>query len=403
MILDVGAKTRTGAQSAVGIIFLGIIVTALESFARRAYVESRLTAALALQKQTARDAQRALLDNVVPPHAVAGLITWMERGFRPRDTVAGVQPAAVMSAHLTKFEVPGPSSPQQRDRWLLEAHRVLDALLERCLFLEKVKTCGDSVLLAGPFGDALTAHPGGEDAAVASALWDAVFLTKTLTQLGVGMHSALHVGAALTCLLGSLRPSFDTLGPAVITARELSNHGADHAEELLADAGAEGSPRAAGAGGGGMLPAFGAIPGVGEEIRLAPAGQLLLISDSALAVLAQAASHGGNPPRPDRVPVCLPHLAVDATQAAAAANVVHSIETANEAAQRHQPWMSGQHAESHLPRTTRTNRTGGSRSANPAGTVPGRLHLAANGAPRNAGAASHALSFCVATVIETDR
>jgi hypothetical protein len=194
-----------------------------EKYSRRAFKERRIAEALLDQQRAATRAQLGVLRSLVPSEVVRPLRQWCAAGCSPVSAVTLThKEAALVALRLVPLPGCGDDGQQQPPATVFDAHRTIDALLERCRVLEKVKTAGDTVLAWRPVAGCeslLLPQLSGCDEPVtqtvcASLVAELLFVAEALHNMGWGARVALHIGPVVGAVLGTQRLSLDLLGPA---------------------------------------------------------------------------------------------------------------------------------------------------------------------------------------------
>ena len=181
------------------------------------------------QVVTAAAQQRLLLETLVPTHVIPELLEWLQHSLNPEHSIVRVVPEVCVAfvtlkqrhhVHSAACEESASSS------WLMAAHTQVDQhLSDRKAFtlIEKVKTVGDIVLLAGPLNSAPMMRDEADDkhpplAAVACReLCCAVARIRESNDLLVGFH----VGEVVGAVVGRTRLTFDIFGDCVNVASRM--------------------------------------------------------------------------------------------------------------------------------------------------------------------------------------
>mgnify|MGYP001614641841 CR=1 FL=1 len=223
-------------------VFLSFLVRFVEFHLRQQFLDEQVSKFYHAQVLEVTQAQRALLETVVPERIITPLMRWMATGLKPQDSIVRVYPQACVAFvklycpakytsstleltdvgdhAVTEAAQPGPQD------WMLQAHVEVDAVLSNFFRIEKIKTVGDIVMLAGPFLDATTgteATKGADATAVLpeadlQACADELLAICTLCRGVADIRAGLHVGEVVGAVLGTSRLAFDVFGDSVNVA-----------------------------------------------------------------------------------------------------------------------------------------------------------------------------------------
>ena len=204
-------------------------------------------------------AQDALLTSMLPDFIIEPLTVWLASNFDPQKAVARnheeicvafirMSPGAAIATseghgadteggESKKVQLAFSNSQEDDDGdddgssdWLFVGHRAIDKVLASNPIIDKVKTVGDLVIVAGSF----RGHTSTEAAkALLSAM---VSIHNNFSQKSAGEEEeknsvtiGLHVGPVMAIVLGFSRLAFDIFGDTVnTTSRVMTSAQAKH-------------------------------------------------------------------------------------------------------------------------------------------------------------------------------
>ena len=179
------------------------------------------------QVVTAAAQQRVLLETVVPTHVIPELLEWLRHSLSPQRSIVRVVPDVCVAFVTLRPRHPAAVGHAIDASWLMAAHtQVDDHLGDRAAFtvVEKVKTVGDVVLLAGPLdasagGDAPV--PQGTGARRTLVACRELCAAVARIREGSDVHVGFHVGEVVGAVVGSTRLTFDIFGDCVNVASRM--------------------------------------------------------------------------------------------------------------------------------------------------------------------------------------
>ena len=273
--------------TALTVVFVQLVASTVEAMLRTQFLETKVAAHFDDDRAAAIEAQEVVLTAAMPRHIVKDLRAWLASALDPSkmivrsyDTVVvafvAMQPAGAVEADCARdWRVPASklvdralavavhgaaavkSLPESPSRSLEASANSVSRSLEASAnspaspgttaatladtlqltevqesTLVKIKSLGDSVLLAGPFGPAaeVGASPGDTLRPALEALLRFLRLASTVDDLrelmplaaagapDLTLSCGAHVGAVTSGVLGSERLAFDVFGDCVNTA-----------------------------------------------------------------------------------------------------------------------------------------------------------------------------------------
>jgi class 3 adenylate cyclase len=213
---------HAGSMS-IGCIFQSCFLVTMEKLHRQSFLDTKIAAFFTQQQQLRADEQVALLQTAVPEHVIPDLLVWMAADLDPKNSIKRVLPRCVVAfVKLYPRQMTAASAGALGSTaWLIDAHRAVDEVIDRhCSVVDKIKTIGDIVMLAGPFTEELTASEDAQRRAVCELL-DAIGNIRRV----VPVRAGLHVGEAVAAVLGTSRLAFDIFGDTVnIASRAMTTN-----------------------------------------------------------------------------------------------------------------------------------------------------------------------------------
>jgi class 3 adenylate cyclase len=224
------------------LITLPIVVftlTLIDKLYRRQFLEERVSLYYRANQEKRVLEQRDLLESVVPSHVVNDLMVWLHTDLDPSQTIAKKFDSVAVG--FVKFC--GPISPGDEvrvedltddsitkvvvveDAWLQQSHIEADRILKRYPSLDKIKTIGDCIMIAGPFRPQFTVETAADE--MLAAAWE----LRTISTIQVGMHLGEIVGA----VLGTNRLCFDIFGDTVNVASRCATSGSSAGSISISD------------------------------------------------------------------------------------------------------------------------------------------------------------------------
>jgi class 3 adenylate cyclase len=195
--------------AAVMVVTFSLILTLLRGRQRVQFRQYKAAAHYVAQQLRAVKAQEAVLGSIVPNFVIEPLTLWLQSDFDPQFTVAKNYDEVCVG--FLRFSAPTIVETERKasSSWLFLGHRGIDEVLATTTVIDKVKTVGDTVIVAGSF----RGHNAGE---AADALLRVV--VEIRLRLDLPMRVGLHAGPVMGIVLGFSRLSFDIFGDTVNTA-----------------------------------------------------------------------------------------------------------------------------------------------------------------------------------------
>ena len=241
-------------QSNLIIIFFLVI---MEKQYRKQFLESRVAKYFEDKQEQRNKEQAALLASIVPHHVIDELMVWLGSGMDTEKSIVRrfsaicvgfvkLHPSEEVKASLSMASpvktVPASSSafggeeasttdqspklsvnvddddciPGDLD-WLRPAHIAVDDILKKYAAIDKIKTIGDLIMIAGPFS---------EDRCVEEAADQMVAAASEIRQLAT-IQAGIHYGEIVGAVLGTNRLCFDIFGDTVNTASRCMSGGSE--------------------------------------------------------------------------------------------------------------------------------------------------------------------------------
>jgi class 3 adenylate cyclase len=167
------------------------------------------------------------------------LMVWLQTDLDPRHTI--VKKLDSVAVGFVKFYAPVSlddnlsvvdlstvdmsNSVAVEDGWLQESHIEVDRILKRYPSFDKIKTMGDSIMIAGPFHPQFTVETAADE--MLAAVWE----LRTISTIQVG----LHVGEIVGAVLGTNRLCFDIFGDTVNVASRCMTSGSSAGSVSISD------------------------------------------------------------------------------------------------------------------------------------------------------------------------
>lgn len=229
-----------GSCEVITYIYLCYLVRFSECHLRNQFLEQKVAQFYHERIVQTTHAQRELLKTIVPERIITPLMAWMVAGLKPEQSIVRVYPNTAVG-FVKLFPEAKSDSPQEKHDgdlavttlhaadWMLDAHVKIDAVLEQFGRIEKIKTIGDIVMLAGPFAKEYQADAAGEAVnSVATTVTidpqkqeavqlaaDELLAICVLARKVAAIRAGLHVGEVVGAVLGTSRLAFDIFGDAV--------------------------------------------------------------------------------------------------------------------------------------------------------------------------------------------
>ena len=124
--------------------------------------------------------------------------------------------AVGLQLEIPEENVRGPAELEETD-WLAPAHVAVDAVLKKYSAIDKIKTIGELVMIAGPFN---TSH------SICEATDQMLAATAEIRSIA-GVQAGMHVGEIVGAVLGTNRLCFDIFGDTVNTASRCMSGGGE--------------------------------------------------------------------------------------------------------------------------------------------------------------------------------
>jgi class 3 adenylate cyclase len=232
-------------------LMLFLVNVVMEKQYRREFADKETASFLAWQAEKRKHEQAVLLQAMVPHHVIPDLMQWLQTEMLPSDapskhfpkmcvaflkfcgprtsaqqTAPAPQPA---SPALVDFDDDGaseegneetcggkttsaaiqksspPQGMEQTFEWLAPAHNKMDEIIDQFPSIDKVKTIGETVMVAGPFQEKYSCVEAA----------DQLLAAMTMMQQEAQVQVGLHVGEIVGSIVGNNRICFDIFGDAV--------------------------------------------------------------------------------------------------------------------------------------------------------------------------------------------
>ena len=197
---------------AVIIMFSTIYI--MERRYRRQFLDYRVAQHFRDKQEQRNEEQRAVLEAIVPNHAIEPLMHWFQAGMKREETVSNTYDCVCVA--FVELLPRDANNPVPAEDWLGAAHTAVDEIIKQDKYsaVDKIKTIGSIVMLAGPFE---VRHCTLREATV--QMIGMINDFRNVTPLRAGIHCGELVGA----VLGSNRLCFDIFGDTVnVASRAMS-------------------------------------------------------------------------------------------------------------------------------------------------------------------------------------
>jgi class 3 adenylate cyclase len=210
------------------IIVFSLIIS--EKHLRQQFLESHVAAHMRTEQARRIREQHVLLQSIVPSHVVDELMVWLTTDLDPRKSIVKsyeeivccfvrLAPSENMAMASNAAEsVDSDTTSLHEQDWLAPVQIAVDAMLDHFPAINKIKTVGDVLMLAGSFVDQYTPN------AAAQQMLDMVWQLKTT--ISPKLQAGMHVGEIVGGVLGTNRLCFDIFGDSVnVTSRAMTGGG----------------------------------------------------------------------------------------------------------------------------------------------------------------------------------
>ena len=198
------------------ISFVLLIIYLNEKQMRQQFLDSLVAAHFVAEQEAAKAAHESLLADMVPDFVIPQLSEWIETGMPVDKSIAQHYDFVVVA--FVKLEKPEGTTSADGGQWMLREHAIVDDVVAKYRCVEKIKTIGPLVMLAGPFDPPVASL---RDAALAAQ--EMINAVKEIASATAVACAGVHVGEVMAAVLGTSRICFDIFGDVVnVASRAMS-------------------------------------------------------------------------------------------------------------------------------------------------------------------------------------